>query len=160
MRPLHRLALTVTALVVVLAIAVSSAAASPPSRQPTGRGESHVLLQTPSALASHLSVGPALASSAPAAPFVYQQAELSRADAGASDCFGCSAAVSGGTALIGAYGKTVANQFEVGAAYVYTQSGTTWSQEAELSDPDSVQSDCFGSAVALSGDVAVVGAPV
>ena len=70
-----------------------------------------------------------------------------------------SVALSGDTALVGADGKTVGGQTDAGAAYVFTRSGTSWSQQAELTDPDAAASDDFGCSVALSGDTALVGAP-
>ena len=39
-------------------------------------------------------------------------------------------------------------------------SGTSWSQQAELSDPDAALQDEFGCSVALSGDTALVGADI
>ena len=88
-----------------------------------------------------------------------QQAELSASDAAADDCFGCSVALSGDTALVGADDKTVGGQSDAGAAYVFTRSGTSWSQQAELSASDAAAGDHFGCSVALSGDTALVGAP-
>src|SRR5690606_28113429 len=41
---------------------------------------------------------------------------------------------------------------ESGAVYVYTRSGTTWTQQAYVKASDSKAGDEFGSAVALSGD--------
>ena len=46
-----------------------------------------------------------------------------------------------------------------GAAYVYTGSGTSWTQVAELTSPDSVSGDDFGYGVAIHGGTIVVGAP-
>ena len=88
-----------------------------------------------------------------------QQAKLTASDGADGDYFGYSVALSGDTALVGAYG---ANGFE-GAAYVFTRSGTTWTQQAELTDPDvgSISSPggfYFGGAVALDGDTALIGA--
>jgi hypothetical protein len=84
-----------------------------------------------------------------------QQAELTASDGAAGDDFGWSAALSGTTAVVGAYGK---NSF-TGAAYVFVQSGTTWSQQAELTASDAATKDEFGFSVAVSGSTALVGAP-
>ena len=70
-----------------------------------------------------------------------------------------SVALSGDTALIGAYGKTVGGQPNAGAAYVFTRSGSSWSQQAEPSDPGAANGDKFGTSVALSGDTLLVGVP-
>jgi hypothetical protein len=87
-----------------------------------------------------------------------EQAELTASDGAANDCFGSSVALDGDTALIGAEGRTVSSQGGAGAAYIFTRTGTTWSQQAELSDPDAATNDYFGRSVALSGDTALVGA--
>ena len=68
-------------------------------------------------------------------------------------------ALSGDTALIGATGKTVDGQRDAGAAYVFTRSGTSWTQQAELTASDAAADDEFGCSVALSGDTALIGAP-
>jgi hypothetical protein len=88
-----------------------------------------------------------------------QLAELSDPAPAAYDHFGSSVALSGGTALIGAYQKTVGGQSQAGAAYIFTGSGASWSQQAELSDLSPAADDWFGSSVALSGDTALVGTP-
>ena len=87
------------------------------------------------------------------------QAELTDPDPAADDSFGLSVAISGDTALIGAPGTTVSGQASGGAVYVFTRSGTSWSQQAELTAYDAATSDDFGQSVALSGDTAIIGAP-
>ena len=59
--------------------------------------------------------------------------------------------------LVGAEGQDFTGATNAGAMYVYTRSGSTWSQEAELLPASNVSSQRFGSGVALSsaGDVAV-----
>lgn len=59
--------------------------------------------------------------------------------------------------LVGADGQDFTGATSAGAMYVYTRSGSTWSQEAELLPASNVGSQRFGSGVALSsaGDVAV-----
>jgi hypothetical protein len=84
-----------------------------------------------------------------------QQAKLTASDAAAGDFFGNSVAFSGSTAVVGAMNKN--NQ--AGAAYVFVRSGTTWTQQAKLTASDGITGDEFGSSVALSGSIAVVGAP-
>lgn len=88
-----------------------------------------------------------------------RQATLVAKDAADFDYFGYSVALSGDTALVGAYGKTVGGLNAAGAAYVFTRSGTTWTQQAELLDPNPVQYEEFGASVALSCDTALIGAP-
>ncbi len=84
------------------------------------------------------------------------QQELLANDGLPGDIFGLSVAVDGETAVVGATRMYSTNG--TGAAYVFTRSGTFWSQQAELGASDGVMGDGFGSAVAVSGDVAIVGA--
>jgi hypothetical protein len=83
-----------------------------------------------------------------------QQAELSAADGASNDNFGVNVAISGDTVVVGASGK---NSF-AGAIYVFVRSGTTWSQAAEITDPDGVSGDGFGLSVAISRSTILVGA--
>jgi hypothetical protein len=72
--------------------------------------------------------------------------------------FAHSVALSGDTAIIGApgTGRPEGNRF--GAAYVFSRSGTTWTQTAKLTASDGMQGDKFGFSVALSEDTAIFGA--
>jgi hypothetical protein len=87
-----------------------------------------------------------------------QQAKLVASDGQAYDAFGSSVALTGTTAIVGAYWKAVGANKQQGGAYVFTQSGTTWTQQAALVAPDGVASDRFGQSVALRGSTALVGA--
>ncbi len=87
-----------------------------------------------------------------------QQAELTVDDGSGNDQFGSAVAISGDTAVVGANLETVGSNPEQGAAYVFVRSGTTWSQQAKLTDEDGASSDQFGYSVAIYGDTAVVGA--
>ncbi|HLI29454.1 MAG TPA: hypothetical protein VKZ60_20495, partial [Chloroflexota bacterium] len=88
-----------------------------------------------------------------------QQAKLVASDGAAGDGFGFSVALSGdgNTALVGALNA----DFSRGAAYVFTRSGTTWTQQAKLVASEAVFGDQLGRSVALSadGNTALVGAP-
>jgi hypothetical protein len=83
-----------------------------------------------------------------------EQGQLAPSDGAANDFFGAALAVSGDTAVVGATGASTG-----GAAYVFERSGATWMEQAKLLPPDAALLDGFGRAVAVSGDVAVVGAP-
>ena len=83
-----------------------------------------------------------------------QQVELTASDGAARDNFGISVAVDGSTALVGALNHNGAQ----GAAYVFVQSGTTWSQQAELTASDGAAGDNFGISVAVDGSTVLVGA--
>jgi len=87
-----------------------------------------------------------------------QQAKLTASDAASGDSFGYSVALSGTTALIGAPNTTVAGDYGVGAVYVFTGSGASWTEQTEISDPAAATNGGFGSSVALSGDSALIGA--
>jgi hypothetical protein len=91
-----------------------------------------------------------------------QQAKLVASDAQAGDEFGRSAALSGdgNTALIGAHFEDPSGLADAGAAYVFTRSGSTWTQQAKLVASDAQAGDRFGWSVALSGDgnTALIGA--
>ena len=88
-----------------------------------------------------------------------EQAILSASDKSESANFGWSVSVSGDTAVIGAHYADPGGTNNAGAAYVFTRSGTTWSQQAILSASDKSASALFGVSVSLSGDTAIIGAP-
>ena len=83
-----------------------------------------------------------------------QQARLTADDAAAGDRFGSSAALAGDTALIGAPFHS-----DLGAAYLFVRTGTSWTQQAGLAAADGDGGDRFGASAALAGDTAVIGAP-
>jgi hypothetical protein len=91
--------------------------------------------------------------------------------------FGWSAAISGDTVVVGAWGESSnatgvngnqsnTSSVDADAAYVFVRNGTNWSQQAylkasntKLSNSDAVKAAWFGSSVTVSGDTIVVGAP-
>jgi trimeric autotransporter adhesin len=86
------------------------------------------------------------------------------------DQFGSSVSVSGDTIVVGApYEASNAtgvngNQTDTsadgaGAAYVFVRSGTAWTQQAYLKASNTRAGAGFGTAVAISGDIIIVGAP-
>ncbi|MBK8430869.1 MAG: FG-GAP repeat protein [Chloroflexi bacterium] len=85
-----------------------------------------------------------------------QQAKLTASDASAGDYFGYAVAVSGDTAVIGAYFDDDGGT-NSGSAYLFTRTGGVWSQQAKLTASDPAANDFFGIAVAISGDMAVIG---
>jgi len=97
-----------------------------------------------------------------------QRAYLKASNTDAYDKFGWSTAMSGDSVVVGAWGEcssatgTNGNQSNnslscAGAAYVFVQGGTDWSQEAYLKASNSDFNDRFGQKVAISGDTVVVG---
>jgi hypothetical protein len=87
------------------------------------------------------------------------QAQLFASDAAAGDRFGNAVAIDGTTALTGAPGADIAANADAGAAYAFTRPFAAWSQQAKLLASQPAAQDAFGSAVALVGDRALVGAP-
>lgn len=85
--------------------------------------------------------------------------QLRGSDTTTSDFFGRSVAVSGNTALIGAFQATLTGKPNAGAAYVFVHSGSTWTQQQKIVASDAAQDAAFGYAVALSGNTALIGAP-
>ena len=96
----------------------------------------------------------AAGASDPLVALALQQATLTASDGATGAYFGYSVAVSGDTAVVGAYGA----DSETGAAYVFTRSGAVWTQQQKLTASDGALGAKFGCSVAVSGDTAVVGA--
>ena len=69
--------------------------------------------------------------------------------------FGRAVAVGLDTAIVGAPTGGIGP----GAAYVFVQSGSGWTQQIRISASDETWRDAFGAAVAIDGDDLVVGAP-
>jgi uncharacterized protein (DUF2345 family) len=87
-----------------------------------------------------------------------QQSKIFASDVSSNAAFGASVALQGNTAIVGAPGA-VSGATTGGAAYVYTRTGTVWTQQAKLIASDGATGDQFGASVGLSGTTAVVGAP-
>jgi len=91
-----------------------------------------------------------------------QQAKLTSLDGVAGDQFASAVAINGDTVVVGAFSATVGTNFAQGAAYVFVMPASGWAdmtQTAKLTASDGVSNDQFGSSVAISGNVVVVGAP-
>jgi hypothetical protein len=87
-----------------------------------------------------------------------QQARLIASDAAAYDEFGTSVAVDGDVALIGSpYHDNPAGQSS-GAVYVFVRTGGVWTQQSKLTVSDPTFTREWGSAVALDGQTAIIGA--
>ncbi|HET6545800.1 MAG TPA: FG-GAP repeat protein [Rhodanobacteraceae bacterium] len=86
-----------------------------------------------------------------------QTGELVPDDGTTLEFFGISVSVSGPTALVGAYYQNVDGIDHQGAAYVFTDSGGTWSQAQKLTPSDGAAGARFGLAVALDGPTALIG---
>jgi hypothetical protein len=83
-----------------------------------------------------------------------QVAELTGSDAIAGDAFGFSVAKDDTSILVGARYASAAR----GAAYVFTSSGETWTQQAILVASEGEPEDQFGISVSIDGSYAIIGA--
>lgn len=119
--------------------------------------------------------------SSPGAVYVYRRNPVTGAWAqeayikasnhgGSQDAFGGSVAISGDTLVVGAptedsnatgiNGDQSDNSAsDSGAVYVFTRSGTTWTQQAYLKASNTEANDYFGSSLAIDGNTIIVGAP-
>jgi len=98
-----------------------------------------------------------------------QQAYIKASNTNKADIFGWSVALDGDTLAAGAYGEDSkatginGNQNDnsmqaSGAVYVFTRSGTTWSQKTYVKSSNTDAGDFFGQSVALSDDTLAIGA--
>jgi len=87
-----------------------------------------------------------------------ETAKLTASDGAAGDEFGWSVAIAGDTIVVGATGDDADNGQDSGSVYVFTRTGTTWTQQAKLTASDGAAYDYFGWSVAIAGDTIVVGA--
>ncbi len=102
---------------------------------------------------------------------VAQEAYLKASNSDPMDNFGIAVAVSGDRVIVGAIGDdssasgvngngNINDATDVGAAYVFRKVGGVWIQEAYLKASNVSSRDKFGNAVAISGDLVVVGSPL
>lgn len=90
-------------------------------------------------------------------PTAAEVAKLVAGDGVPMDAYGYAVAVDGDTAVIGAYGDDDLGS-ESGSAYVYVRDAAgVWNLVQKLTASDGVADDRFGWAVALHGDIAVIG---
>ena len=73
------------------------------------------------------------------------------------DFFEASVALDGNSLVVGAFGVDTQGG-NAGAAYLFTRTGSTWSESQKLEASDAEFHDLFGNSVALDGDTVAVGA--
>lgn len=83
-------------------------------------------------------------------------AKLLSTDGAPLDFFGRSVSISGNTALIGASGDDD-NGTLSGSAYVFQEVGGIWTQILKILPSDGTAFDLFGTSVAISEDIAIIG---
>lgn len=86
-----------------------------------------------------------------------EEARLEHPTPSAGAVFGSAVALDGERIAVGAPFDDVAG-YNAGAVHVYARSGARWELEATLTGADSAPDDHFGIALALAGDVLLVGA--
>lgn len=83
---------------------------------------------------------------------------VTASDAAAGDAFGFAVALDGDSLAVGArFGD--GNQANTGTAYVFTRSGSTWTEQARLFVATGQPGDTFGAAIDIDQDTVAVGAP-
>ncbi len=82
-----------------------------------------------------------------------QTQKLTASDAAANNFFGVKVAIDGSTAVVGAH--THAGR---GAAYVFTNSGGTWTESQKLMASDALAGDGFGVSLDISENLLAIGA--
>ncbi len=81
-----------------------------------------------------------------------QQAIVKPSSGAAGDEFGVSVAIVGDTLIVGAHHDDD-NGANSGSAFVFTRSGTTWTQQTQLNSSDAAAGDQFGCSVSLIADM-------
>lgn len=87
-----------------------------------------------------------------------EQAKLTPSDGIGQDDFD-QVAIDGDTVVVGSRDHSTNGISGAGAAYVYTRTGTTWTEQQKLSASILSVSDNFGGAVALEGDNLIISVP-
>ncbi|MCM3870756.1 MAG: FG-GAP-like repeat-containing protein [Pyrinomonadaceae bacterium] len=86
------------------------------------------------------------------------QQKLTASDGASVDRFGWSVAVDENVVVVGAREDDTTAGPDAGSAYLFTRSGTTWTEQEKITPDDPFNGDRFGASVALSADNLVVGA--
>ncbi|HEV8593205.1 MAG TPA: FG-GAP-like repeat-containing protein [Pyrinomonadaceae bacterium] len=86
------------------------------------------------------------------------QGRLTASDGASVDRFGYSVAVSNNVVAVGAREDDTVVGGDAGSAYIYTRSGSTWTEQQHLFPADPFNGDRFGVSIALSFGNLIVGA--
>ena len=86
-----------------------------------------------------------------------EEQELAASDATDGNLFGDAVAIQGDLILVGAPSADDGAVLNAGAVYVYSYNGATWDEDQKLAAPNAVNNDSFGTSVALSGNLALIG---
>ncbi len=86
-----------------------------------------------------------------------QQKKLTADDGSSNDQFGYSVCIDEDTIVVGAYQADPCGT-DSGAAYVFTRSGSAWSQQQKIIASDGSADDLFGHSVSVDGNSTIIGA--
>lgn len=86
------------------------------------------------------------------------QQKLTASDGVASADFGNAVSIQGNTIVVGASTTKIGTNVQQGKVYVFTRSGTQWTQTQALTASDGDRLDHFGSDVSLDGNTLLIGA--
>ena len=86
-----------------------------------------------------------------------EEQKIQASDKAADDWFGFSVAIHNDTAIIGAYLEDTGGT-NAGAVYIFTRSGTTWTEQQKIQSSDIQAGDRFGNSVSIYNDTAIIGA--
>jgi len=87
-----------------------------------------------------------------------QTQKLFASDAANYSNFGSSLAFDGSTLLVASLNANVGDVSQQGAVYAFSRDGDMWVETQKFSASDGISTEAFGSAVALQGSTAVIGA--
>lgn len=93
----------------------------------------------------------------PAGPGDTIEQEITGTDSVSGDYFGKAVAVSGDTAVVGAFGDDDDGSYS-GSAYIFHKDGTNWVPSGKITASDGASYDYFGFSVAVDANIIVVGA--
>ena len=88
-----------------------------------------------------------------------EQAKLTASDAAKADRFGTAVSMSEKTIIVGAPFRDTEAKGDAGAAYTFLFDGTTWKEQGKLFPKDAQKGHKFGTGVAMTPNIAIVGAP-
>ena len=86
--------------------------------------------------------------------------KLTASDAAAEDFFGSSVSISGDIAIVGSPEDDIGDYDHSGTAYIFELVGGVWTEVERLTAIDHGIGDAFGMKVSISGDQAIIGAPL
>lgn len=86
-----------------------------------------------------------------------EQQRLVASDGLTADNFGVAVGLSGDSVIVGANFARISALDAAGAAYVFTRTGSVWSQQQKLVAPTAGELDEYGSDVDIEGNTAIVG---